>query len=281
MKKLMMAMATLFCISSFANWLVYDYRASIKRVEPVFKSVDGNCEYYVKQATDTIQGYLVIKDCEIDYEDYCPEAFNGYLYVYRRGDALYNKAIWKTAVVVTPAYFGTNFYSCKRYDTFTEQTRNALRATKCSVMIDFDFARPISEEETVTIKGDTCKYQYGFFGWFNKESLVANGGFGTTGVKIVYPKTTICSTETGGLCLYIRNASGSFLSKAVYKGECGGVGANSCNNGITDLAQINGTWTLKLNVSKTKSVSQNEVLVEDYILGLLKADGCFDATFEE
>lgn len=76
-KSIALLMACAFTMSAFAQYLVYDYKVSMKRVDPVYSKVtysfneyDGKAKSYVgyfdsfKSTSDSLAGYIAIPACE-------------------------------------------------------------------------------------------------------------------------------------------------------------------------------------------------------------------------
>lgn len=115
MKKLFAVMCLCVFVGSMASaqYLVYDYKASIKHLAPTVMKVKFNNDIYnvdgtddlitqtletYSTTTDTLTGFLVVPECYSCYQDYTgAETSNGYyesyLYIKRSGDKTYK--VWK------------------------------------------------------------------------------------------------------------------------------------------------------------------------------------------
>lgn len=281
MRKLVLILLMLLSFVASAEWLVYDYKATIKRLEPTFKPTKENgCNYTMRQVTDVISGYLVLKDCEVG-DTICSEVGKGDLYVCRRGDKQYDKMVWRAGFDIQTSFFGNGFSTCKTYANLNDKISDTKRANRCTVMFDFDFLRPVAHDELAPVKNVDCEYAYGFLGWFNMDVKFVNTGFGSSEYKIVYPKYNICTYDEGGVCLRVKSANGMVTAKGDYVGNCGGATINSCNQFVVSTNPVSGTWTLKLNVAKSKSAPLSDELIESYVVGLFRASEFFDGSIED
>lgn len=260
MKKFFATLLTIVVSCSFAGNIVYDYKASIKRLEPVYSVKKINKVSYVtdayKTVSDTIVGYIVVPACKtcVDstdsvYTDATSDGWTGTGYFIRKGDKLSKKLeypfIAKTAVDPAAAMFGAYTPMTKGNDGTTPGKPYAdVRANKYAWMaLSFVIpAKPFlgdpDDEENKELRytyvdsGNALKkfpgdaIPYGFLGFDNKGAVIVNNaGFGT--VKVLSfseaAETGFCSTTPGKdwSCQMVNTIAGSTVGAAEYQGPCG------------------------------------------------------------
>jgi hypothetical protein len=225
MKKFFATLLTIVVSCSFAGNIVYDYKASIKRLEPVYSVKKINKKTYVtdayKTVSDTIVGYIVVPACrtcievvEIDKstgektivipddekigETYVEstelEWQASYGYFIRKGDKLSKNQkkpfIAKTTINPSAAMFGAYTPMTDGDGAIKTRPYADVKANKYAWM-SLSFVIPASEQ-IMDSKYALKKYpgtdiNYGFLGFDNKGTIaVDNAGFGT--IKVIGDK---------------------------------------------------------------------------------------------
>lgn len=311
MKKILAALLVgAFGLSAVAQSVVYDYKASFKRVDPQYKirtiKEDGSSYKAVTEsygiASDSITGYIVLpvcEDCDGELESSL-EDFEGVAYLVRKGDKISKKAelpfVLKTDVDAAAAIFGKEAYIVG-YPTDGDPSdvknlKNAWMtlnfwapgATDLDPenVIDSGMLIPAAAGEDVWL---------GFLGLDNvagSRPYVWNKGFGTVKTISQAEATTLgfCDGDTtpGWSCAIIQSISGSTLGEFAYEGLCGNTPmwdlCDPTEDGMVNVAPIAGTWTLKYNASLSKVAEASK---EAEILKKLKAvsTDVIDATEDE
>lgn len=263
-----------------AQTLVYDYKASIKRLDAGFKvrtekKVKFVSEEY-KVASDTISGYVTLPicvGCNVDgVESSVGEDFTGYAYLVRKGDKLSKKAgvpyVLKTPVTANAAIFGA-------YVDVKDEQKQAPRAsiknaTKAWMWLDYQLPSNSTKISTKYVLSNVAAEEItlGYLGLTNTgryedpKSYVYNTGFGTAKVTSWYKAADLgwCEdgTEEGGSCQYVNTISGTLVGYPTYLGMCGVTPMwDVCYDAVNNTATINdgvicGSWTLKYNAAATK-----------------------------
>ena len=282
MKKFFATLLTIVVSCSFAGNIVYDYKASIKRLEPVYSVKKINKASYVtdayKTVSDTIIGYLVVPACATCVDDGDPNfteftddaEWLGVGYFIRKGDKLSKKLkypfIAKTVINPYAAMFGA-YTPMTNGDGATPSKPYAdVRANKYAWM-SLAFAIPAKAKAYSTVdSGNALKkfpgdeIPYGFLGFDNQNKVyVDNAGFGT--VKVLSfseaAETGFCSSKPGKdwSCQMVNTIAGSTVGMADYQGPCGVTpmwdvcydAANEVVDYTVNESTIHGTWTLKYN----------------------------------
>lgn len=276
MKKILFAvLASTFATALMADY-VYDYKASIKRINPTYKvrTVDKakavTTSYSV--VSDTLSGYIVVPACVACAEGGVSDSIGGftndktYAYIIRKGNK-YKKNVLKTKPVMSSAIFGAyvNNTSKKTDPQKAEAPLASIKDAKKAWMYlayashDAGKNDMLSSEVVLTKVNPTDLY-YGFLGFDNKGivTIVATG-FGTAKIMSKAEVTDLgfCGDNTtpGWSCQYINTISGTLIGLAEYEGPCGITPMwNLCysedkNTASVNDAVISGTWTLKFNKS--------------------------------
>lgn len=306
MKKFLAAfLICAFGISAMASSVVYNYKASFKRIDPVYKvrTIQGEHgkqkavteSYGVKK--DTIDGFVILpicEECEGDLES-SVEDFNGVGYFTRKGDKLSKKAnlpfVLKTEVWAEAAIFGKNAYIVGYPENGNPSDIKQLKSAWMGLSFGFPGAGEV-DPNTFIDSGLLIKQApgeqvwYGFLGLDNYlGGYVDNAGFGT--VKVVSHSEAaslgFCDADPGSSysCQFINNVSGSTIGWAGYEGLCGNTPMwDLCSpdeERMVKYAPIAGTWSLKYN----KALSGvNDDAKEDAILKKLKASAADIIEFE-
>lgn len=258
MKKFFATLLTIVVSCSFAGNIVYDYKASIKRLEPVYSVKKINKASYVtdayKTTSDTIVGYIVVPACatcvelgdavytEGTYEEW-DEISETVGYFIRKGDKLSKKLdypfIAKTTVYPSSAMFGAYTPMDDNNGAVIPGKPYAdVKANKYAWMaLDFVIpAKPVVEDDEYLYHSIDSKYAlkkypgtpvpYGFLGFDNQGAvLVENAGFGTVKVLSFSEAATMgfCNSTPGydWSCQMVYSISGSTVGDADYQGPCG------------------------------------------------------------
>lgn len=244
--------------TAMAQVLVYDYKASIKRIEPVFAKKAGAVTESYKTVSDTIMGYVILPecvDCNVDGVDNFLAAEPGVAYLTRKGDKLSAKAnafddtfggngerVWsvvKTVANVDAALFGAYVNHGQNPVDGTPQ-KSKKNANKAWMFLSYTL--PNAEQANtlysilVTKYGNTSQNElmnYGFFGVDNLDAgTVDNAGFGIA--KVMVKKVAGIPGTDGGICTpgedpipgyeescsYIASISGTITGAPTYQGPC-------------------------------------------------------------
>lgn len=288
MKKILFAvLASTFATALMADY-VYDYKASIKRINPTYKvrTVDKakavTTSYSV--VSDTLSGYVVVPACiacdEEGVSSSIAEDFAGTAYIVRKGDK-YVKSVLKTPTVMTSAIFGA-YVNNTQSDKDPNKAEAPLASIKDAKKAWMSLAYASQDSNTkilsdVVLKKVTpTELNYGFLGFDNFGIVtIAATGFGTAKIMSKAEVTDLgfCGdvTTDGWSCQYINTISGTLIGHAEYEGPCvitpmWDLCYSTDNTASVNEAVISGTWTLKFNKSLTAAEDQ-----EAAILNKLKA----------
>ena len=286
MKKILFAvLASTFATALMADY-VYDYKASIKRINPTYKvrTVDRSkavTESY-SVVSDTLSGYVIVPACiacdEAGVESSIAENFAGTAYIVRKGDK-YVKSVLKTPAKMASAIFGAYVNNTTSNNAPRASIKDAKKAWMSLAYASQDSSATISSEVVLKRVGAT-ELNYGFLGFDNIGVVAIDAaGFGTAKIMSKAEVTDLgfCgdTTTPGWSCQYINTISGTLVGTAEYQGPCNVTPmwdlCYSAERQITDSvtdAVVTGTWTLKFNKSLS-AVAANEK--EAAILKKLKA----------
>ena len=299
MKKILFAVLASTFASALMGDYVYDYKASIKRINPTYKNytatVRGSKYATVSESysvvSDSIKGYIVTKECvgcdtqntSLATSSLDQKAVVAYLT--RTGDKK-DKYIWQV-----DATYSANVFGAFIYPTEGNPQKDASAAKKA--WMDLDYSIPAEKNskfvklsEYVNVKADRIpsgydKAYYGFLGLDNYGPIkVVQTGFGTASSAVTpgtegslgclepQPGKEPCSKIT------VKSISGTLVGDATYDGLCGNIPMwDVCKTTVkAHVAGFSGTWTLKLNTSLTKSYN-NATNDSDAKLVLIKKLG--------
>lgn len=273
MKKILFAvLASTFATALMADY-VYDYKASIKRIDPSYKvrtvTVDRSKAKAVTSSysvvSDTLSGYVVVPACiACDKEGVSSsiEGFtndNAYAYIIRKGDK-YVKSVLKTKPVMASAIFGAYVNNTTGVDAPLASIKDAKKAWM-SLAYASQNSNDILSSDVVLKNVGATDLNYGFLGFDNLGVVTIEAtGFGTAKIMSKAEVTDLgfCdpTTTPGWSCQYINTISGTLIGFAEYAGPCNVTPmwdlCYSVEKQITDTvdkAVISGTWTLKFNKS--------------------------------
>lgn len=286
MKKILFAvLASTFATALMADY-VYDYKASIKRIDPSYKvrTVDGSkavTENY-NVVSDTLSGYVVVPACiacdENGVSSSITEDFAGTAYIVRKGNK-YVKQVLKTPADMASAIFGAYVNNTTSDNTPRASIKDAKKAWMYLAYASQDSEATISSEVVLKKVGAT-DLNYGFLGFDNIGIVeIEAAGFGTAKIMSKAEVTDLgfCgdTTTPGWSCQIINTISGTLVGTAEYQGPCGVTPmwdlCYSVENQNTDSvndAVVTGTWTLKFNKSLSAVAADAK---EAAILSKLKA----------
>ncbi len=310
MKKILAALLVgAFGISAVAKSVVYDYRATFKRVDPQYKvrTVVKESSSSYKAVTesygvtsDTITGYIILPictDCDGSLDSSVGDNFEGWAYLVRRGDKLSKKAklpyVVKTEASAESVIFGKDAYIVGVSPSYTPDVKKMKSASMILIFdlpgaTDFDPVRTIDGKLLISNAGSEDIY-FGAMGLDHKTYspwFVTNAGFGTVKVVSGSEAATLgfCNNTPGSSCSIIQSISGSVVGKNEYAGMCDMTPmwdlcdpADNMLAGSDAAAPIAGTWTLKYNASLSKLEDSAK---EEAILKKLKASSSDMYLFE-
>lgn len=297
MKKILTAiLAGAFGLTAVAQTVVYDYKATFKRVNPVYKVRTVSGAKYVTESynvsSDQIKGYVILPLCT-DCNGAATTSINntGVAYLTRKGDK-YSKDntlpfVLKTPARTVSAIFGNNAYILGT--TPPDYTPSAVKDLKSAWMM-LSFAVPnngvnvIDSAELVSQAGGYGVW-YGFMGLDHiAGGVVNNNGFGSARVLTNSQAATLgwCGGLPGSStsCQMVQSISGSTLATFGYNGLCNSTPMwDVCSTdtvagwtigmaNVSGVAPIAGTWTLKFNNSLSNA--GNQAAQETAIYGKLK-----------
>jgi hypothetical protein len=299
MKKILAALLVAsFGAGLMAQNLVYDYKASIKRLDAQFSVKTANKVKFVassyKVASDTISGYVVLPICVGCYaggvESSLDEEFTGMAYLVRKGDKLSKKAgvpyVLVTPVDANAAIFGA-YVNIK--DAQGRPQASIKAANKAWMWLDYALPNDATSISTKYVLKNVAEDQItlGFLGLTNtgveEGTLVQHTGFGSakiTGWSQAAELGWCADGEAAsGSCQYVSSISGTLVGYPTYLGMCGVTPMwDVCYSAVapinTDMVNdgvISGSWTFKYNQSVTKGYNA-ATDGEAYIFGKLKAN---------
>lgn len=257
MKKLIAAIVIASMGAAFAEapTIVYDYKASIKRLDLQLKYVKKSnaVAQNFKVVSDTIQGYVTLPLCDnclpedqrgidstdqpVDFIDNDSD-YSGYAYLTLKGNK-YAKD-YKRVVLKTPAYAMAGVFGSDAWVTST-QPIDAKKNTKAWMALDYslhntnfiaDFdVSPVLKNQISIINPETGEPDYMFLGFLgighigNVPVQVQNTGFGTA--KVVTTRTPGSASLCGGFvdgkeynCTIVNTISGTLVGYPWYLGAC-------------------------------------------------------------
>lgn len=285
MKKILFAvLASTFATALMADY-VYDYKASIKRINPTYKvrTVDkakAVTESY-SVVSDTLSGYVIVPACiacdEEGVSSSIAEDFAGTAYIVRKGDK-YVKSVLKTPTVMGSAIFGAYVNNTTSDNTPRASIKDAKQAWMYLAYASQDSEATLSSDVVLKKVGAT-DLNYGFLGFDNLGIVTITAtGFGTAKIMSKAEVTDLgfCgdTTTPGWSCQYINTISGTLIGLAEYQGPCNVTPmwdlcySEDKNTDSVNDAVVTGTWTLKFNKSLSAVAADEK---EAAILKKLKA----------
>lgn len=297
MKKLLTAILLgAFAVSASAQYLIYNYKASFKRVDPVYQKVSYAFNSYsstakdftgyfdtFRVASDSLNGYLIIPACDDclteevaenygwadfgsgDDDEYAADAPT--LLVTRKGDKLY-KAVWliDDDVIVDAAMFnkGVALRIPNGADNLAGKPSSIKKIKTAWGILAYGINNVIEDEQHITMKRIESEQStsYGFLGYQSLGGLIESAGFGSVSVITNDGSTTIgfCGNTVipGTQCIAVNKISGSMVGWFDYVGLCDAPPMfDICDyTGIAE-APISGTWSLSINKSFSTKYGSN------------------------
>lgn len=268
MKKILFAvLASTFATALMADY-VYDYKASIKRINPTYKvrTVDkakAVTESY-SVVSDTLSGYVIVPACIACDEEGVSSSIEGftndnaYAYIIRKGDK-YVKSVLKTKPVMASAIFGAYVNNTTSDNAPRASIKDAKKAWMYLAYASQDSEATLSSDVVLKKVGAT-DLNYGFLGFDNLGIVTITAtGFGTAKIMSKAEVTDLgfCgdTTTPGWSCQYINTISGTLIGLAEYQGPCNVTPmwdlcySEDKNTDSVNDAVVTGTWTLKFNKS--------------------------------
>lgn len=258
-RNLMVVAMMLTAFTLMANVLVYDYKASIARLDVnlrAFRTSSGSINLDTASTRyDTLTGYLAIyacNKCNDSQMTASSQIYNeGWIYVKRAGDKIAikksAKGWYRTPATFAAAMFGPKaaYYSI---DNTTLDARN--QAKRAWARLNYAIVYPTGiDEETGSEVPNGMKYAgetYGFLGLGNMDSYFQHAGFG----YLTYdPFITdgACGITNTDYCWKLYSIYGTLIADCTYTGKCGDYIFDICSLAPVADAVAYGTWTLKLN----------------------------------
>ena len=260
MKKLIAAIVIASMGAAFAAevpTIVYDYKASIKRLDLQLKFVKkaSAVTQSFKVVSDTIQGYVTLPLCDnclpadqtgIDSTDGVD--FNGSAYLTLKGNKYakdYKRVVLKTPAYANAAVFGSEAWVSSTQPIDPKKNTKAWMALDYNMPAigarlvedvnaawpDFDIS-PVLKNQISIIDPVTGKPDYLYLDFLgighvgNLGIAVQNTGFGTA--KVVTTKTPGSASLCGGYvsgqeynCTIVNTISGTLVGYPWYLGACG------------------------------------------------------------
>jgi hypothetical protein len=302
------AFAMMFLCASilFAeSYAVYNFKASLKRIEPVLTiqragGVNSRHLSY-RTVTDTITGYLVVPEC-------CDASDNGgcvtcgnsslfgkneldesntYLYIFRKGEKIEKNSLVKIkADYVFASVFGQRYNSAyngsNAEDAVFKKLKNSSFAMSCvfpEKLFDAKFYG------TGTPTNGMRELDYGMLGYTCLDGTMFFTGYGSA--SPIMKKTEdigVCYSEIKTVkCIRITSVSGNMTGMFNYGNPAI---CETCDEwAIVDpcsyyepvyQSPVSGTWMVKYNsaISERKFKTREEI--EDYLKGIVKKKEIID-----
>lgn len=288
MKKILFAvLASTFATALMADY-VYDYKASIKRIDPSYKVRTVNKAKAVTSSynvvSDTLSGYVIVPACiacdDAGVESSITDEFAGTAYIVRKGNKYvkYVKSVLKTPTVMGSAIFGAYVNNTTSDNTPRASIKDAKKAWMYLAYASQD-SKDVLSSEFVLKKVSPTDLNYGFLGFDNLGVVTIEAtGFGTAKIMSKAEVTDLgfCgdTTTPGWSCQYINTISGTLIGWAEYAGPCDVTPmwdlcySEDKNTDSVNDAVVTGTWTLKFNKSLSAVAADEK---EAAILKKLKA----------
>lgn len=297
MKKLLTAILLgAFAVSASAQYLIYNYKASFKRVDPVYQKVSYAFDSYsstkkdftgyfdtFQVASDSLNGYLIIPACDdcltpadaaaFGWDDFGSGDDTSYtaadptLLVTRKGDKLY-KTVWyfDNSVYVDAAMFnkGVALRIPTGGDTLAGTPSSIKKIKTAWGILSYSINNTLNTTQTISMKGMTSNQTttYGFLGYQSMGGSIDSTGFGSVSVITNDGSTTIgfCGNTVipGTQCIAVNKISGSIVGGFGYAGLCAAPPMfDICDYTGVGGAPISGTWSLSINKSLSTKFGDN------------------------
>lgn len=279
-----------------AQWLVYDYKASIKRADTKLEKVSYSANVYDQKAnttayldtvtavSDSLKGLLLVPIC-IGCNDNGVESSLGMpasLYAVRKGDK--SKAIWKFDADNNNLVVSSGIFSKGVAGRFNENVEDDLQGGPTSLKglkeawmsFSFDFLTP---DDSYISGPFGVDYVYGFLGIGSTDGYLNQAGFGK--VKIdTQSSVGVCGGGTTTACFMIASISGSITGMSAWTYVCGPAIWDICSlneenpaGTLLDpsITSVNGSWSIKLNnkISAAVNAASSDYAKETIIINKL------------
>jgi len=254
-----------------AQWLVYDFKASLKRLDAQLTQVKysanvydqkANTEAYLDSytvASDSLKGYLQVPIC-IGCNDNgtdSSQAMASLLYIVRKDDK--SKAIWKFAPEVSAGLFNKGV-GVRIIDP--DDLLGGPTSMKGLSQAWLDFWFPFEDQGILAPFGKfNTDYQYGFLGFGSVEGYIDYAGFGKAKLDS-QSSVGVCGGSTSSACYMISTISGSLTGSSEWTGLCAQAPiwdicafAGDPLGGPLTRATVNGSWSIKLNNKVSAAVN--------------------------
>jgi len=304
MKKIMFALMAVTCCSLMAQVLVYDYAASFKRIDvtsPVKVKYD-KVTYKMdspKVVSDKFGGFMVINACKQCSGEMVDSAEGGdtnpgnfaVVYIARKGSSKvaspFKNAVYRAIGRFYVAMFGAKTGLHKSSDTFVNPTKFTDAAGLLSFHINANGIAGVmpgflgvGQTSTGIEENNWWETPVHPLELAMDYDTVDNAGFGKV-VALRQIVTFDCDLDEVNICWALKNLSGSMMGGFKYTGHCSELLYDICEQNVTYLAPIAGTFTLKLN--NKLSFTKKEFNFADFeeadlaiVSGLKKGVGLFD-----
>jgi hypothetical protein len=258
-----------------AQWLVYDFKASIKRADTKLEKVNYSVNVYDQKAntmayldtvtavSDSLKGMLMVPIC-VGCNDNGVESsleMPSWLYSVRKGDK--TKSVWKFETAVSSGIFGKGVAG-----RFNENVEDELQGGPTSLKglkeawMSFSFAFATPDDSFISGPFGV-DYVYGFLGIGSTDGALTQAGFGK--VKIdTQSSVGVCGGSTSTACFMINTISGNLTGMSNWTYICGPAIWDICSlNSETpagtlldpSAASVNGSWSIKLNSKVSAQVN--------------------------
>lgn len=262
MKKMLIALlVAVVSVTAMANVLVYDYKASIARLDVNLRKFKVNGTTINLDTADakydTLVGYVAIYACEKCNNSQMKASAStdpvnpAWIYVKRLGDKVAIKKApkgwFRTPGVFAAAMFGPKaaYYD---YNGVKVDTRN--QSTRAWAYLAYAIGYPKSADpETGTMVPDGMKYSgevYGFLGLGNLTSNYIHAGFGYVTYD-PFQTDGDCGIINTDYCWKVYSIYGTLVATCKYTGKCGDYIFDICSLKPVADAIAYGTWSIKLN----------------------------------
>lgn len=266
----------LMCVCAFVgnvvsagSWLVYDYKASIKRLDYKIANTkyslstpDGTSglvtsalESYTT-ASDSLKGFLLLAMCEAcgvyNGSDVSLPFDEAYLYLMRGADK--TKNVWKFEAEVSSSLFGVGAYpesEILEQNTDGPQPGSPTsykKLTQAGMLVGFELGDCFIPETGAQF-GNWGTFPYGFLGHGSESGDVAAAGFGKAQTLT---KSSFCNPTAS--CFQVTSINGNLVAQVFQKGVCGRPPLwDVCTLEAVVESVMSGTWSVKLNNKLTDS----------------------------
>ena len=274
MNKITLFFVFLFSFICLAEYQIYDYKASVKKIEPVFSLSNGTLVETEKIVNDSLYGYLVIPCC---YPCGAPfgHSYPGYLYIVRKNDKL--KRVWKLPVSAefptVGSVFGRKADYLSVWDIYWKNQPAYLKGKLTQSSLYFRVTSSANFMEDMKVKKNSFSWRYGLFGFNYSIGYLDHSGFGTA--KYTYipkEKNEEYDYKYDTIKPYIASVSGSIIGQFEYFGVQDETSLFEPCDYLTSnkVTPISGTFVLKYNKKhSTKTYMIEWEKIEKYVLDLL------------